>query len=172
MFQDEARFGRISEARRAWAPYPERSMVCTSHVREFVYAFAAASPHDGHLDSLVLPWADAACMNLFLAELAHRHPDEFIVLVLDGAGWHHAHTLAIPKHMSLIFLPPYSPELNPVEHLWEELREKHFHNRAFDSLDAVEEHLTLALAALERQPEKVHSITGWDWIIKIILNAD
>jgi transposase len=172
MFQDEARFGRISEARYAWAPYPERPMVCASHIREYSYAYAAVCPHDGIMDSLVLPWADTRCMDLFLAEVAQRHPDDFIVMVLDGAGWHRAQALRIPPRMGLLFLPPYSPELNPVEHLWDELREKNFHNRAFASLDAVELHLCSALRGLEQDPERVRSITGWDWIINIILNAD
>lgn len=63
--------------------------------------------------------------------------------------------------MRLLFLPPYSPELNPVAHLWDELREKHFHNRVFDPLDAVEDHLAARLHASELDQARIHSITAW-----------
>ncbi|MDR2188291.1 MAG: transposase, partial [Azonexus sp.] len=69
-------------------------------------------------------------------------------------------------------LPPYSPELNPQEHLWDELREKFFHNRAFDSLDALEDQLVKGLRQMERQPAIVQSITGWEWIINSVYNAN
>ena len=171
MFQDEARFGRITDPRRCWAPFPIRPLVACAVVREFTYAYAAVSPSDGVLDSLVLPEASTRCMNLFLQEVSARHPTEHILMVLDGAGWHRAGHLHLPANLSLLFLPPYSPELNPVEHLWDELREKHFHNDVFRSLSAVEDRLVDALAQLERSPELVRSITGWPWIIGLDLVA-
>ena len=61
--------------------------------------------------------------------------------------------------------------MNPQEHLWDELREKHFHNRVFDSIDALEDHLVDALRDLEASPARVKSITGWDWIINAVSNA-
>lgn len=82
---------------------------------------------------------------MFQDEVASRHPNDRIILVLDGAGWHRSHTLKLPHNLRLLMLPPYSPELNPVENLWDELREKSFHNRVFDSLDALENHLEAAL---------------------------
>jgi len=74
--------------------------------------------------------------------------------------------------MRIFFLPPYSPELNPVEHLWEEIREKWFPNKVFKSLDAVESILAEALDTLERSPEKMASLTGFDWINNLISKAD
>ena len=114
-------------------------------VREYTYAFGAVSPHDGALDTLVLPVVTAEAMSIFLAEVARRHPEEFMVMVLDGAGWHRANSLIVPEHMRLEALPPYSPQLNPVEHLWDEIREKWFANEVFDSLDGVEDRLVEAL---------------------------
>jgi transposase-like protein len=140
-------------------------------VREYTYAYAAVSPADGVLDSLVLPVVNADAMSLFLAEVSQRHPDDFILMVMDKAGWHQAKDLKVPKNMRIIFLPPYSPELNPVEHLGEEIREKWFPNRVFKSLDAVESVLVEALHSLEQSPEKVASITGFDWINNLILKA-
>jgi transposase len=172
MFQDEARFGRISDPRRCWGPRPLRPQVKSALVREYLYAYAAISPGDGVLDSLILPEASTICMNVFLAEVAARHRQDFIVMVLDGAGWHRSHDLEIPENMKLLPLPPYSPELNPVEHLWEELREKSFHNKVFDSLDAVESQLMEALFTLEKDSERITSMSAWPWIINIILNAN
>lgn len=117
MFQDEARFGRINDPRRCWAPRGFRPEAGMQIVREYTYAFGAVSPHDGALDTLVLPVVTAEAMSIFLAEVARRHPEEFMVMVLDGAGWHRANSLIVPEHMRLEALPPYSPQLNPVEHL-------------------------------------------------------
>jgi transposase len=120
---------------------------------------------------LVLPQVDTPCMQLFLNEVAARHADDNIVMVLDGAGWHTSNELRAPANMRLLFLPPYSPELNPVEHLWDELREKHFHNRVFDSLDAVEDHLVASLHDFELDQPGIHSLTAWPWIIDAVSNA-
>lgn len=171
MFQDEARFGRLSDPRRCWAPQGMRPQVSAQLVREFTYAFAAVSPHDGVLDSLVLPEVTAETMSLFLAEVAARHPEDFILMFLDQAGWHKARALVVPANMRLEWLPPYSPECNPVEHLWDEIREKWFANRLFRHLDGVEDTLVIALHTLEQETERVASITGFDWIISIPLNA-
>jgi transposase len=171
MFQDEARFGRINDPRRCWAPCGVRPLVGARIVREYTYAFAALSPHDGTLDTLILPEVNAVAMSVFLDEVARRHPQDDILMVLDGAGWHRAKDLRIPENMRLLPLPPYSPELNPVEHLWEEIREKWFPNLVFDSLTGVEDRLVAALAALENNSHRVAQITGFDWIISIPLNA-
>ena len=171
MFQDEARFGRSQAPRACWAPPGIRPVVAAQFVREYIYAYAAVSPHDGTLDSLVLPVVDAPAMSLFLAEVARRHPDEFLLVVLDGAGWHRAQELAVPENMGLLPLPPYSPELNPAEHLWDELREKEFANTVFASLDAVEDRLVEALATLEHDPSRVAELTGFPWITAISMNA-
>ena len=171
MFQDEARFGRCQDPRRCWAPPGVRPRVASQFIREFTYAYAAVSPHDGAMVSLILPVARADAMTLFLAEVARRHPDERVLLVLDRAGWHGANDLVIPATIRLVPLPARSPELNPVEHLWEEVREKWFANRAFATLDAAEDQLVAALRTLEGDAPRVASLAGFDWITAIPLNA-
>ena len=171
MFQDEARFGRINDPRRCWAPPGVRPQVGARIVREYTYVFAAVSPHDGTLDTLVLPEVNAVGMSVFLAEVAQRHPHDDILLVLDGAGWHRAKDLRVPENIRLLFLPPYSPQLNPVEHLWEEIREKWFPNLVFASLAGVVDRLVEALATLENDPQRVAQITGFDWVVSISMNA-
>jgi len=86
MFQDEARFGRIPDPRRCWAPFPVRPLCQTMLSREYVYAYAAVSVCDGRLDTLILPTVNTVCMQIFLEEIASRYPEERIVKVADGAG--------------------------------------------------------------------------------------
>jgi transposase len=171
MFQDEGRFGRINTPRRCWAPRGMRPDVPCQIVSEYTYAFVALSPHDGVMDSLILPQVSEEAMSLFLREVSERHPDEFILMVLDGAGWHEAKSLAVPENMELIFLPPYSPQVNPVEHIWDSIRENDFSNEVFNSIEGVEDQLVRSLVALENRPASVASMTGFPWVISINLNA-
>ena len=171
MFQDEARFGRISDTRYCWAKRPFRPMVQAMLTHQYTYAYGAVSPMDGRLDSLVLAHVNGDCMQLFINEMANRYPQENIVMVLDGAGWHKTQ-FKLPGNLRLHFLPPYSPELNPQEHIWDELREKWFHNRVFDSLEALEVQLVTGLRALEANPALVKSIAGWEWIIDCVSNGN
>lgn len=170
MFQDEARFGRISDVRHCWDKKPHRPLVRAMMTQQYTYAYGAVSPVDGKFDALILPHVNGQCMQLFLSEIAARYPDENIVVVIDGAGWHRSQELALAENVRTLFLPPYAPELNPQEHVWDELREKFFHNRAFDTLEALERHLEGALKSFETSPERMHSITGWDWIINCVSN--
>ena len=170
MFQDEARFGRINDVRRCWAPRPVRPMCTGMLTHEYTYAYAAVDVLTGELDTLILPQVNTHCMQLFLDEVAIRHPDQCIVMVLDGAGWHASDELHPPSNIKLLRLPPYAPELNPVEHVWDELREKRFHNRVFDSLDALEDHLEIALRDFEQDHQRIKSIVSWPWIIDALLN--
>ena len=172
MFQDEGRFGLMGRPRRCWAPRQVRPSVGARLERHLTYAFAAVSPHDGVVDSLILPWVNAKTMTLFLATVAERHADEFIVMVMDRAGWHIAADLVVPANMRLVYLPPYSPELNPAEHLWDSLRENHFANTVASNLDAVEASLVEGLRAMEADLPRTQKLTGFNWITSISLNAD
>lgn len=172
MFQDEGRFGLLGDPRRCWAPKGIRPVVRKRQLRQYTYAFSAVSPHDGVIESLVLPWVDTETMSMFLKTVARRHQDEFIVMVMDQAGWHIAQALKVPKNMKILFLPPYSPELNPAEHLWKDIREKEFANRAFSSMNAAEEALVQGLHRLEQNPETTQRLTGFGWITSISLNAN
>jgi transposase len=173
MFQDEGRFGLLGKPRRCWAPAGVRPVVGARLLRKFSYAFAAVSPHDGVMDSLILPWVNASTMSMsmFLATVSQRHPDEYIVMVMDQAGWHIAHELEVPKNMRLVLLPPYSPEINPAEHIWDALRENCIGNTVFASLDAADKALSKGLRSLESDPERMQSLTGFEWITSISLKA-
>ena len=167
MFQDEARFGLISDNRRCWCPKPIRPLCQALVTQEYTYAYAAVSVDDGEMDSLVLPHVNGQCMKIFIDEVSSRHPHDRILMVLDGAGWHQG--LDLPANIRLHNLPSYSPELNPVGHIWDEIREKYFCNHVFESLDALELQLVTALSEMEDDHNRVHSIVAWPWIINALL---
>ncbi len=172
MFQDEGRFGLLGNPRLCWAPTGVRPVVGSRLVRKFSYAFAAVCPHDGVMDSLVLPWVNAQTMSLFLSTVSERHANEFIVMVMDQAGWHIASALQVPTNMRLVLLPPYSPEINPAEHIWRTLREDCVGNTVFANLQVADKALSAGLRSLESSPERMQSITGFNWITSIRLNAN
>jgi transposase len=161
MAQDEGCFGRISRVKRCWAPPGVRPHAPGQVVREYVYVYTAVAPTQGEMISLILPEASTAMMNLFLEHVGQSFSKHFIVMQVDGAGWHRAHELVIPENIRLIEQPPYSPEVNPVEHVWDELREKYFHNRVFSSLKPLIDILCQGLNDLADDPERLRSLTGF-----------
>jgi len=169
MFQDEARFGRISDVRRCWAPFPVRPLCQGMLTHEYTYAYGAVDVVSGEMDSLILPHVNTGCMQIFLDEVAARHPTRRIIMVLDGAGWHRSGALKTPANVRLLNLPPYAPELNPIEHIWDELREKYFHNKVFDSMEALEDQLSIGLCALEKDLPRIRSIVAWEWIVNALM---
>lgn len=166
MFQDEARFGRMNDPKACWAPLPVRPKVGAQLVREFVYVFGAVSPLDGCHDSLILPDANTQAMTYFLEELVRRHPQEYLLVFMDQAGWHKAMANRLPANLEIAFIPPYCPDCNPQEQVWDELREKAFGNRVFDSLEAVVDCAEVGLKTLEEKPEAFQSLTGYPWILE------
>lgn len=172
MFQDEARFGRMVRIRRCWAPTPERPVVANGYQREFVYVYGAVSPMEGELDWMICPKMNTERMGEYLAQVAAAHPVEFIVMVVDGASSHVAKDLVMPENIRLLRLPSYSPELNPQEHVWDEIREKEFPNRVFSDLASVTRQLEQGLPKLADDCERLHSLTAWPWIISLNLTAN
>jgi transposase len=168
MFQDEARFGRMSRARRCWAPAKCRPVMSTGYEREFTYVYGAVSPREGDFDYRACEKMNTEEMGSFLLQISQKYPDEFILMIVDGASSHKAKALQIPENIHLIPLPPYSPQLNPQENVWDELREKNFPNRVFPSMEAVREQLTKGLAAFAQNTAAVISLTAWPWIIDVL----
>ena len=166
MFADEARFDRINRPRPCWAPLGVRPEVASQLIREYIYLYGAVSPKDGTCVYLIMPKSDTACFQAFLTALSRKFPKQDILLVLDGASNHRSSELNLPRNISLLFLPPYAPELNPKENLWDEIREKIFKNYALKSIDAVREKLEQAILYLERNPTIVQSITSFPYIRK------
>jgi transposase len=164
MFQDEAGFGRISKPASCWVTGKMRPVIAGQHVREYRYAFGAVDPKDGANFFLMMPRCNTDCTNIFLEKLSEAYPDDYIVLVMDNASWHASKTLVVPVNIKLAHIPPYTPEMNPIEQIWKELR-KGFANKLFDTLNDVLDELENQVQQLTT--ETVISITGRDWILLI-----
>ena len=171
MFQDEARFGRMARIRRCWAPAPLRPTVCNGYERQFTYVYGAVSPLQGQLDWSLSEKMNTEQMNGFLHQVSESHPDEFVVMVVDGASSHKGKELIVPENIRLLPLPGYSPELNPQEHVWDELREKAFPNAVLDHMDLVVQRLQEGMNSLAADADRIRSITAWPWIISLNLTA-
>jgi len=159
MAEDEGRFGRISIPRRAWTPPGVRPRAPRQMVREYTYVYAAVAPAEGKMTSLILPTANTVMMQLFLEHVSQTFAKYFIIMQVDRAGWHGAKALIVPDNIRLIPQPACSPELNPVEHIWEEVREKQLPNLALPALDEVVDCVCTGLQLLEADPERLRSMT-------------
>ncbi len=159
-FEDEGRFGRISREMYCWVKKDVVPSVARQMIREYIYAYSAIAPATGDCFSMIAPQCNTESMNHFLKLLTEHYNNYRIVLILDKAGWHISQTLKLPANVTLLHLPPYSPELNPVELLWREIRRKHFHNKIFNSLDEVEDTLNNALASCHANVEDIKRLAG------------
>jgi putative transposase len=104
-------------------------------------------------------------MNVFLRELSKAYPNDYILLVADGAAWHKSKGLEIPSNIEFFSLPPYTPEMNPIEQIWKELRKRGFKNEMFSTLEKVIDRLCDTIISLS--PHTIKSITGRDWIVSM-----
>ena len=163
MFQDEAGFGRINKPKYCWCEKGIRPSVPCHHIREYRYAYGAVEPATGDSFFLVLPYCNSDWMSVFLDELSKQFPDDLILLCCDGAAWHKAKKLQIPNNIELFYIPPYTPEMNPIEQIWKELRKLGFRNEVFATLEKVVDRLCDTICALTN--DTIRSITGRDWII-------
>jgi putative transposase len=163
MFMDEAGFGRISTPKRCWSPKGIRPIVPRHHIREYRYAYGAVEPKTGDSFFLVLPYANTDCMNIFLAGLSNEFPDDILVVAMDRASWHTTSKLKIPDNIEPFFLLPATPEMNPIEQIWKELRTRGFKNESFATLSKVVDRLCETIVSLKK--ETVKSITGRRWIL-------
>lgn len=118
----------------------------------------------GKMTSLILPYTNTEMMNLFLKEAAEDFKDFFVIMLIDRAGWHMSKRLNVPENIKLIPQPPYSPELNPVEHVWEHLREKATPNKAFKSLEQLQDTLCRHIIALGNAPGQLRSMTNFPYM--------
>lgn len=133
-------------------------------VRESVYAFAAVAPLEGKLHWQIHQRCNTNSMSLMLLGLLEEYADRRIVMFLDGAGWHRSKILPVPERVRLEPLPAYTPEANPVEHIWDEIREKCVANRLFASLDAVKESIRTGLEELAADTSRLERLTRFSWL--------
>ena len=163
-FQDEARIGQKGTLTRIWARIGSRPRAPRDTRYEWAYLFGAVCPERAVGAALVMPYADSEAMNLHLQEIGRAvTPGAHAILVLDGAGWHTSHTLDPPDNVTLLCLPPYSPELNPIENVWEYLRKNNLALRIHDTYDDIVEACCKAWTDLLATPKRIASITSRRW---------
>jgi DDE superfamily endonuclease len=163
-FQDEARIGQKNLITRRWARRGTRPRAPHDQRTKWAYIFGAICPQLGKAAALVMPFADTEAMQAHLAEIsAAVDPGAHAVLILDQAGWHISGRLAVPDNITLLTLPPRSPELNPVENVWQFMRQNWLSNRVFDSYDDIVAHCCEAWNKLADQPWRIMSLGLREW---------
>ena len=136
--QDESRFGQKGCLSHVWAPRGSRPVMPLQNEYEWVYLYGAVNPKTGESCALVLPWANTEMMQLHLNAISNQvGPHRHVVLVLDNAGWHGSKRLQVPANITLLPLPAYCPELNPIERLWHWLKDNEFSNRIYHDSEAL-----------------------------------
>ena len=121
------------------------------------------TPLTGESCFLIMPCCNTVCMNLFLRELSNQFPDDIVLLCCDGAAWHKSKMLDVPENIVLFYIPPYTPETNPIGQIWKEIRKLGFKNEVFTSLDKIVDRLSLTICSL--LPEIISHITGRSWVL-------
>ena len=162
--KDEARIGQKNKITRRWAKRGSRPSAPRDQRTASSYIFGAICPERGVGAGLVLPWCNSATMSLHLAEISQAvSPGAHAVVLLDQAGWHTSPKLNVPANISLLALPPKSPELNPTENVWQYLRDNWLSNRVFTSARDIVDHCCDAWNRLIDQPWTIMSIGLREW---------
>ena len=160
---DEARFGQQGTITDVWARTGSRPRAVRQTRYEWVYLYAAVEPASGESAALLAPNVNTGTMNAFLRILdAERKAGEHFVLIMDRAGWHTSRALKLPDGITALLLPPYSPELNPVENLWHYLRSHYLSNKGYADYDALLAAGTEAYRSLT--PEVIRTVCGCNYL--------
>lgn len=163
-FQDEARIGQKNGQVRIWAKQGTRPRLPADQRYENTYLFGAICPNRGTGAALVLPKANTEAMQLHLNEVSkYVARKAHAVILMDRAGWHSTDKLVVPKNITIILLPSKSPELNPVENVWQYLRSNYLSNRVFEDYNAILDAACDAWNALIKTPQTIKSIGMRDW---------
>jgi transposase len=165
--EDEARVGQKGRVCHRWYERGVRPPGLADKRFESLYLFAACRPGTDQAFALALPEATTAAMSLFLAAFAEQlEPDAHAVLILDQAGWHGSRRLAVPGNITLLPLPAYPPELNPVERVWLYLRERFLSHRVLDGYKAVLDAACDAWNTLAAETGRLTSLTAYPYLLR------
>ena len=164
-FQDESRFGLFTKNGKALTAKGIKPICPFQQVFQSLYLFGTFSPIDGSKFLLELPFCNGSNFQLFLEEFSKQNPKELKIMVLDNGAFHKVKSLIIPENIILIFLPPYSPELNPAEKIWAKFK-RDFTNRVFENIDLLSKYVCGLAKDLNK--EEVISICSYEYIISAI----
>jgi len=170
-FQDEARIGQKGRVCHRWYKKGARPPGRADQRYTFAYLFGAVEPGTDNAFALIMPEVSTEAMQAYLDSFALTiASNEHVLMVLDQAGWHGAKDLKIPSSITLVPLPPRSPELNPVERLWLYLKEKFLSHRLLDNYSAIEEAICAAWNRLTAETGRLASLTAYPWIMRCVEN--
>jgi transposase len=165
-FEDEARFGQQGSLTRVWARSGSRPTAVRQTQYDYLWAMGAVCPATGQSVGLLVPHLDAQMVSLFLHQVSEQlDPDVVAVLLWDQAGFHTSSAVVVPENIRLLALPPYSPELNPMENLWHHLKSHFWSNRCYSDYEAL---LDAAQDAWQRVcllPELIQSICAAPYVL-------
>ncbi len=164
---DEARFGLINWHRRRYCPRGFRPPYIVRRAYEWTYLYAAVEPTTGESLCLYLPGMDSGCLQIFLNRLSEAYPNDHLIVVLDGAPSHRSGEIVRPENVSLLELPAYSPELDPVERWFQEFR-RELSNRRFESVELLQEALSQTLSPYWEDAARLQRLTGFSWWVEAV----
>ena len=164
-FQDEARVGQKGSLEYVWAPIGSRPPAVRDNRYDSVYLFGAVCASRAVGAAVIMPAANCEAMNDHLTEIASQvAPGAHAVIVCDGAGWHQrGETLRVPDNLTLLPLPPYSPELNPMENVWDYLRGNKLSHQVWNTYEAIVRACAEAWRFLIADPDRIRSIASRAW---------
>src|ERR1700737_3448619 len=163
-FQDEARIGQKNSLTRVWGQTGSRPVAPKDLGFASAYLFGAVCPSQSKAAALIMPVCNTAAMNHHLCEISSQvAADAHAVVILDGASWHNSHGLMGPSNITLLALPPYSPELNPVERIWHYLRSHWLANSVFRSLADIMDACEMAWNRFATNTGLVRSLCAVAW---------
>lgn len=166
-FEDEARFGQKGTLTTVWAARGSRPVAVRQTQYDYLWVIAAACPATGGATGIIMPHLDTAVINAFLVEFSRQlAPDVQAVLIWDGAGFHTSGMLEVPSNVSLVRLPPYSPELNPIENLWHYLRSHYWSNRVYPTWDALKVAAADGLVAVGTDADRIRTVCAAPYLPK------
>jgi transposase len=170
-FQDEARIGQQGTISRVWADTGSCPRAIRQTNYQWTYLFGSVCPITGDNHGWRMPYANTQIMNLYLKDFAKQLAnDVHALLVMDGAGWHGSKELEIPANVSILLLPPYSPELNPTELIWRQLRQRKLSNRLYPTIDDLEAAVDEAWLWISGQQDELSSLCLFPWIKSALIN--
>lgn len=162
-FFDESRFGTHSKIGHAWLEKGKRTAMPVKLGFKNFYLYSAVELGTGDHFTFEMPHVNTDCLNIFLAELSKSYPQETLLLVMDGAGWHKSKTLVQPANIEIIYLPPYSPELNPVERFWEHIKRYTIRNKIYLTLSSLKDMVAHFINNL--QQEEIKNLCSANYLI-------
>ena len=164
-FQDEARFGQQNQTSRIWTAKGSRPRVVKQQQFDYGYLFGAVCPSNGNTQALISPLVNKEVMKQHLKLISETtEPGRHAVVVVDGAGWHTFDTASPFTNVSLVKLPAYSPELNPMEQVWQWLRQRCLSNRVFRGYEEIVEQVSRAWNTFIADVERVKTLCWREWI--------